>query len=89
MTTAFTGSVNSSANAILCEWLKHCRKSADPKLTVRDIGDKLSSPHTLPSKIEGMKRRLDVVEFVIYCNAIGCDPREGLDLIIEELKDLP
>ena len=85
MKTIFENSVDSPANKSLCTWLKKNRKDANPKVTLRDLGDKLNSPHTLPSKIENGKRRLDVVEFVLYCNAINLDPIEGIKLIQNEL----
>ena len=83
--TIFNDSVNSSANEKLCTWLKNGRKSQVPKVTLRTVGSLINSPHTLPSKIENGKRRIDVVEFVLYCNAIGLDPMEGLKVVQKEL----
>lgn len=49
---------------------------------MRALADKLEVPHSFVQKIETMERRLDVMEYVSYCGALGIDPKEGLDLII-------
>ena len=44
--------------------------------------------HSIPGKIEHGDRRLDVVEYVQYCNALGIDPEEGIKIIQKQLKAL-
>lgn len=60
-------------------WLRKCRK--DRGLTVRALGKVLQRPHTWVSKIEICERRLDVVEFVEVCRALGEDPSAGIKIV--------
>lgn len=60
-------------------WLKN--KRIEQELSMRALADKLEVPHSFIQKIEMMERRLDVVEYISYCAALGVDPKDGLDLI--------
>ena len=46
----------------------------DERLTMQAVADKLEKPHSFIGKIENQHRRLDVGEFVHYCQAIKQDP---------------
>lgn len=48
---------------------------------MRALAEKLDVPHSFVQKIETMERRLDVMEYVWYCAALGIDSKKGLDLI--------
>ena len=50
-------------------------------LTQRDLGERLKVHHTLVGKVETGDRRLDVIEFIDYCNAIDIDPCYILNLL--------
>ncbi len=56
----------------LIDALKMARKSAG--LTQQDVADRLGRPQSFVAKVEGCERRLDVVEFLHLCRAIGADP---------------
>lgn len=43
-------------------------------LTQLEVAKKLSRPQSFVSKYEQGERRLDVVEFVAVCHALGIDP---------------
>ena len=45
------------------------------------LGEQLDLHHSIIGKIEHGDRRLDVIEYVQYCNAIGANPNEGLKII--------
>lgn len=68
----------------LREWLKEQRESQGG-LTVRALSEKLETHHSIVGKIEKGDRKLDVVEFVQYCEALGVPPEEGLKIIKENL----
>ena len=68
-------------NRFMAEHLKILRQDAD--LTMRILADKLATPHSFIGKIEQQGRRLDVGEFIQYCQAMGCDPLDVLKSLIE------
>lgn len=71
-----TKSVISDENKRLCSWLKQQRQLK--KHTMRSLSEILGTPHSFIGKVENQERRLDVVEFVRYCQALEVDPAEGL-----------
>ena len=66
----------SKQGRVLRKWLKQSR--LDAGLTMREIAKKLDVPFQTISKVENGERRLDVVEYVTYCRALGIDPHEGV-----------
>ena len=52
-------------------------------MTMRDLAEKLGTPHSFVGKTEQGERRLDVVEFIQYCEALGVDPLEGIKEVME------
>ena len=63
-------------------WLKDKRKASG--LSMRDLGKKLDVPHSFVGKIENGDRRLDVIEYIQYCEALNISPSEGLDIILSK-----
>ena len=63
----------------LLEWLKSARNKQG--LSMRDLAAKLDEPHSFVGKIETAERRLDVREYVEYCQALNLDPLEGILLL--------
>ncbi|MGI2133527.1 helix-turn-helix domain-containing protein [Shewanella baltica] len=63
----------------LIEWLKAAR--IDRGLTMRDLASKLGVPHSYVGKIEQCERKLDVLEYVEYCRALGLDPSTGVAIL--------
>lgn len=61
-------------------WL--CSERLRLGLTMRELAHRLDRPHSFVQRIEEDDRRLDVVEFVWYCQALGIDPALGLELIL-------
>lgn len=47
-------------------------------LTQTEVSAKLDRPQSFVAKYEGGERRLDVVEFVQVCTALGIDPHTVL-----------
>ncbi len=66
----------------ITSWLREKREGSN--LTMRQAASKLNLPHSFISKTETGQRRIDVIEFVWYCETLGFDPQEGLQLIINE-----
>ena len=74
--------VSSEENSRLTSWLKEKRQEKGH--TMRSLAQIIGTPHSFIGKIENQERRLDVVEFVRYCEALGVSPAEGLDLLMLE-----
>ena len=68
----------------LISWLKSERKRH--KLSMRALAQRMDKPHSYIQKIEQGERRLDVVEYVWYCNTLGVNSQRGLDLINTEIQ---
>lgn len=77
-------SLYSPEQELLLLWLKSKRK--DTGLNMRDFAEKLDKPHSFVGKVEHGERRLDVVEFVKYCTALGIDSHEGINVIQDAIK---
>ncbi len=52
-------------------------------MTQTALADKLGRPQSFVSKYERGERKLDVIEFVQVCRALGVDPSE----LLRELSD--
>lgn len=63
-------------HAKLGEWLRTQRQ--EKKHTMRTLSAILKVPHSFIGKVENNERRLDVSEFIWYCDALGVCPTEGL-----------
>ncbi len=72
--------VASDENVKLTSWLKDKRKEKGH--TMRSLAQLIGTPHSFIGKIEHQERRLDVVEFVRYCQALEIDPSEGIEMIM-------
>jgi transcriptional regulator with XRE-family HTH domain len=77
-------SVHSAGQTAFCELMVKSRKSAG--LTQRELAKRLHKPQSFVAKYEGGERRVDVVEFLTICNAIGADPTKLMKSLINELS---
>ena len=74
-------SVHSAGQLAFCELLIEARKKAG--LTQHELARRLKKPQSFVAKYEGGERRVDVVEFVSLCQAIGADPVKVLKKLCE------
>lgn len=72
-------SLYSNKYALLTSWLKQQREAKG--LSMRDLAPLLDVPHSFIGKVEQGERRLDIVEYIQYCEALEADPLEGLRLV--------
>lgn len=79
-----TYSINSPESKAFLTWLKAEREAAG--LSMRDLAERLNKPHSFVQKVESGERRLDVVEYVWYCDALHVPPKRGMDVVIKEQK---
>lgn len=61
-------------------WLKSRREERG--LTLRAVSEKLGLHHSIIGKLEQDRRRIDIMEFVRYCQALDIDPHEGLNILL-------
>lgn len=64
----------------LRKWLKEERLKKEA-LSIRKLAERLDVHHSIVGKIEQGERKLDIIEYVDYCEALGVDPLEGIQLI--------
>jgi len=76
-------SVHSREYKVLTALLTGARKRAG--VTQQQLADSLKRPQSFVAKYEGGERRLDVIEFVYVCRALGQDPARIIELIDNEL----
>lgn len=69
-------SIHSDEGLRLANWLKEQREAKG--LTIRALAAELEVPHSFVGKVEQRERRLDVFEYLQYCEALGVSPIDGL-----------
>lgn len=63
----------------LIRWLASIRKERG--LTVREVGKLIGEHHQLVSRIETLQRKLNIYEYIQYCEALEINPDEGLEIL--------
>ena len=80
-----TKSIHTDEMNALLDWLKDQRKAQ--KLTMHSLSARMDhKSHSYVQKIEQGERRLDVIEYLWYCTALGVDPHAGIDAVLKNLK---
>jgi len=72
-------SLNSPQHQRLIDWLKQQREAKG--LSMRALGVRLDTPHSFVGKVEQGERRLDVIEFLQYCDALEASPSAAIEYI--------
>lgn len=52
---------------------------------MRELAATLGKPHSFVQKVEILERRLDVHEYTVYCEALGVDPKQGIDILTKSV----
>ncbi len=73
--------IHSDAHERFLALLKAARRDAG--LTQTELAERLQKPQSFVAKIEGGERRLDVIEFITVCRAIGGDPVKMVGQLVE------
>ncbi|WP_415256543.1 helix-turn-helix domain-containing protein [Sulfitobacter sp.] len=74
-----SGTIRSSGQQALCKKLISERQAAG--LTQVDLAKKLRCHQSLIARIESGERRIDVVELIVLCRAIGCSAEGVLNAV--------
>jgi transcriptional regulator with XRE-family HTH domain len=80
-------SVHSVGQAAFCDLMIRARKTAG--LTQHQLAKRLHRPQSFVAKYEGGERRVDVVEFVTVCQAIGADPTKIVKALAKAMGGSP
>lgn len=51
-------------------------------LSMRDLGEIIKEPHSFVQKVEANQRKLDIFQYVQYCEALEIDPAETLTILM-------
>ena len=49
---------------------------------MHNLVTRMARPHSFIYKVEQGERRLDVIEYIWYCTALGVDPHVGIDFVL-------
>ena len=66
-------------------WLKSARQTRG--LSLRDVAEITGVHHSVYGKMEQARRRIDIVEFVEYCEILQVDPLEGLREVMTSMDN--
>jgi cytoskeletal protein RodZ len=58
----------------------------DLGLSMRDLGEIIKEPHSFVQKVEANQRKLDLFQYVQYCEALELDPAETLKILMRNAK---
>jgi len=76
-------SVHSEGQSVFSELMISARKNA--QLTQQELAKRLHKPQSFVAKYEGGERRIDVVEFLTVCWAMGVDPAKILKALAKAI----
>lgn len=79
------GRGNTKVNKAMGLVLKRLRRDAG--LTMRELGDKLGTPHTLVGKLESNDREITVTEFITYLKELEADPTKVFRQVMEVYEE--
>ena len=68
----------------LRDWMKQRREESG--LSLRAVSEVMGRHHSVLGKMEQDRRKIEIMEFISYCQVIGADPHEGLDIMMSSLK---
>ena len=52
-------------------------------LSMRDLGEIIKEPHSFVQKVEANQRKLDIFQYVQYCEALEMNPAETLKTLMK------
>ncbi|ATQ84267.1 MULTISPECIES: helix-turn-helix domain-containing protein [Pseudomonadota] len=51
-------------------------------LSMRDLGERIDQPHSFVQKLEDGQKKLDIYQYVQYCEALELDAPETLRILV-------
>jgi hypothetical protein len=65
-------------------WLKEQRGKSG--YSQREVSEIMNRHHSIVGKIEQRRKKIELLEFVKYCQILGADPHEGIALLMQSLQ---
>jgi len=78
-----TRSLRTPGHQALMRVLVETRKSK--VITQQELANRLDRPQSYIAKVETGERRLDVIEFLEWCDSLGESPSRIVDKIVDEM----
>jgi transcriptional regulator with XRE-family HTH domain len=78
-------SIHSKEYQALRDWLIAQRQD-HTELTQRDLAARLGVHRSVIAKIECGDRKMDVFDYIEYCQALGADPHQGIAAMMKLLS---
>lgn len=69
----------------LQSWLKEQRGKSG--YSQREVSEIMNRHHSIVGKIEQRRKKIELVEFIKYCQVLGADPYEGLSILMQSLQE--
>lgn len=69
----------------LQSWLKEQRGKSG--YSQREVSEIMHRHHSIVGKIEQRRKKIELLEFVKYCQVLGADPHEGLTVLMRSLEE--
>lgn len=66
-------------------WLKEQRGKSG--YSQREVSEIMNRHHSIVGKIEQRRKKIELLEFIKYCQVLGADPHEGLDILMHALQE--
>jgi hypothetical protein len=80
MNKAITPAKYKQLNALLIQ------QRVDLNHSMRDLGEIIKEPHSFVQKVEANQRKLDIFQYVQYCEALEMNPAETLKILMKKSK---
>jgi len=71
--------IYSETNEAFVEWLKLEREKKG--LSLREVGKLIGRHHSIIGNVETQVRRMDVAEFIEYCDLLDLNPQDCFDYV--------
>ena len=68
---------------VLRAWLRQKREESG--LSLRAASELMGRHHSVLGKMEQDRRKIELSEFIAYCQVIQADPLEGMAIMIESM----
>lgn len=66
-------------------WLK--QKREERGLSLREASERLGRHHSIIGKMEQDRRKIELLEYLLYCEVLKADPHEGISIMLDSINN--